>query len=433
MKSLMISAAVVAAFFVAPSVGYADDLSAAPLVLAKDTKQAGITPTFAVEDFPWGLPEGRTEDVMLPFGKAVLTMPWMEVEKDGDDLVIITTPEMAISKDEDGETEVGLQLDDAELQVRRVGDAMAIAGFAKELVIGETSEVRMNAEGFEFSLTSRGHELAIEAIKADAEAGSDQVIEAMRALNFAVDYSAKSARVVTADPDGDNVPYNFNLSSGPLESGFVFGDGRIEITAESTKNVFAVDGPIPVDGEIGLLSYGFSMPVEASESAQPMDFGFEVSDVSVSDTIWNLADPKKIFPRALDQAKFNMAMNVILKDSMFDSKRRGPGADLLKPVDGTLTALEFDGLGLDVSANGDVEMDGELAKDVSGFLSVAGLSEFMKNVVKAGFVPQSQAILGEGIALQFAKEEDDGSLTFDLKTDDGIIIINGNRVAPLPR
>jgi len=105
----------------------------------------------------------------------------------------------------------------------------------------------------------------------------------------------------------------------------------------------------------------------------------------------------------------------------------------LKPVDGTLTALEFDGLGLDVSANGDVEMDGELAKDVSGFLSVSGLSEFMKNVVKAGFVPQSQAILGEGIALQFAKEEDDGSLTFDLKTDDGIIVINGNRVAPLPR
>jgi len=72
--------------------------------------------------------------VVAAFFVAVLTMPWMEVEKDGDDLVIITTPEMAISKDEDGETEVGLQLDDAELQVRRVGDAMAIAGFAKELV-----------------------------------------------------------------------------------------------------------------------------------------------------------------------------------------------------------------------------------------------------------------------------------------------------------
>ena len=105
----------------------------------------------------------------------------------------------------------------------------------------------------------------------------------------------------------------------------------------------------------------------------------------------------------------------------------------MEPVSGSLTTLEFDGLGLDVSANGDIEMDGEIPKDVSAYASIAGLSKFMKNVVKAGFVPQSQAILGEGIALQFGTEEADGSLTFDVKTEDGVIVINGNRVAPLPQ
>lgn len=423
MKTKIVSAAAVcAAFFMAPAAGFANDRAAQPLVLAKET-----VPTFAAEDFPWGLPEGRSEDVSVPLGEAVLTMPWMEVEKDGDDQVTITAPEVIISKEEDGETEVGLQLEATEMTIRRLGDAMAASGIAEKLAIGGEGDVRLTAKGFEFAFTSSDYALTIEAMKADVKSGSDQMIEAMQALNFSLDYSAMSSSFVTFNG------LEFEMSTGPSETGIFFGDGRLDISAESTKNVFAVSGPIPVDGEIGSLSYGFSMPTEASKAAQPMNFDFDVTEVSLSDTIWNLADPKKIFPRALDRAKLDMAMDVVLKQSIFKNTTRGGGAESLEPVSGSLTTLEFDGLGLDVSANGDIEMDGEIPKDVSAYASIVGLSEFMKNVVKAGFVPQSQAILGEGVALQFGTEEADGSLTFDVKTEDGVIVINGNRVAPLPQ
>lgn len=430
MTTKIMSAAVCAAFFMAPMVSFADDRGAAPLVLVKEA-----VPTFSLEDFPWDLPEGRTENVTLPLGKAVLTMPWMEVEKDGKKSVTINTPELVISRDFAEGTHEGLILKDAEMIVRQLKDTMAASGFAKSLAIAGTDDdgPRALMEGFEFALTSSGYEPVIAAFENDADSGSDEVKSAMRGLNFAVDYSVKSSRIDFSDSGSGSIPFDVELSSGPSDSSVTLGDGRLGFAVKGVDTSFSANGPIPVEGEIGLISYDLSMPTEASDAVQPMQFGFEFGDVVLSDTIWALADPKKIFPRDFKIAKIDTTLDVILNSSMFDNVQRGGGAETLEPVAVTLSALELDGLGLDVSANGDVEMNGEIPKSISAYLSVAGLSEFMANVVKAGFVPQSQAILGEGIALQFANEEDDGSLTFDVKTEDGMVTINGNRVAPLPQ
>lgn len=438
MKTVTLPAALCAAFFVAPIQGFADtqqSVSEPPLVLVKDTAKAGVEPTFDPRDFPWDLPEGRTEDVVIPLGNAVLTMPWMDVTKDGDDFVEIIAPEITITEEADGKTKGGATITGAELQIRRLDDTMAVSGIAEDMTIsdGDTDEVGIQLDGLDFTLTSSGYELAIQAMEDDADSGSDQMIEAMRALNVALDYSTSSFSMKFNTTEGGNAPFDMVLSSGPSESGLRFGDGRLDMSATSKANAFSVEGPLPVEGDIGLVSYSLSMPVEEAKAPQPMQFGMEISDVSVSDTIWDMVDPQKIFPRSFDQAKLDMTMNIILKESMFDNARGTRGSEALVPVDVTLTALELDGLGLDVSANGEMEMSGEIPKSISAYLSVAGLSEFMANAVEAGFIPQAQAIMGEGIALQFAKEEADGSLTFDVKTDDGMVSINGNRVAPLPQ
>lgn len=438
MKTVTLSAALCAAFFVAPVQGFADTqptVGEPPLVLVKDTTKSGIKGTFEPSDFPWDLPEGRTEDVVLPMGDAVLTMPWMEVTQDGDDFVEIVTPEIRIADNTGDENDGDAVIKDAELQIRRLDDTMAVSGFAKSIIIsdGNTEDVGIQFDGMEFTLTSSDYELALQAMEDDAESGSDQMIEAMRAVNVALDYSMKSFGMKINSTEGGNAPFDMVVSSGPTESSLRFGDGRLDVSAKTTENAFTVNGAIPVEGEIDLVSYNLSMPVEASPSPQPMQFAMEIGNVSVSDVIWSMFDPKKIFPRTFDQAKIDMTMNVILKDSMFDNARGSRGSEALEPVDVSLTALELNGLGLDVSARADMEMNGEIPKSVSAFLSIAGLTDFMANAVEAGFVPQSQAIMGEGIALQFGKEEADGSLTFDVQTDDGMVTINGNPVAPLPQ
>ena len=429
MKRKFVSAAAVcAAFFMAPTPSFADERVAAPLILAKET-----VPTFTIEDFPWDLPEGRTEDVTVPLGDAVLTMPWMEVETDGENRVLISAPEMTVSADVNGKTMAVLQLDATEFTVRRLGEAMAASGFVEALAISGEQDFRTTAKGVEFSFTSRGYGPVIDAMKANEAADSDRMIEAMSMLNVSLDYSAKSSSFVTAESAQNEIPFDFEMSQGPAEGSISLGDGRIEILAKATKSVFAGAGPIPVSGEIGSLSYRFAMPTDASATIQPISIDFGVSDVLLNDEIWDLADPEKIFPRALERVELGMVMDVVLKRSLFagSSVRRSP--EELEPIGGRLSALEFDGLGVKVSAKGDIEMDGEIPKDVSAYASISGLSGFMKNLVKAGFLPQSQAILGEGIALQFAKEEADGSLTFDVKTEDGMISINDKRVAPLPQ
>ena len=437
MKTTLTAAALSAAFFVSGPLVYADTATAESSlrVLVKQTAAEARQPTFAPKDFPWGLPEGRTEDVYIPLGNAVLTMPWMEVEKAGEESIFITTPRMIISEDSDFVANGGVIFEEAELQIRNLNGAMATSGFAKSMSIGsgDAAEGSADLEGFEFAMTARNYELALAAMNDRAESGSEQMMAAMAALDMSLDYSLKSSRFTILNKDRD-VPFSkLLISSGPTDSGISFGNGRMQFSAEATDNAVEADGPLPVEAKIGSASYNFAMPIEASKAPQPMDISVAISEVSVSDSIWALADPKGIFPRAFDQAKVDMAVNVILNKSMFDTAKKGPSGDSIQPVDMALKALEFDGLGLDVSANADVEMEGEMPTDISAFLSVAGLSEFMKNVVKAGFLPQPQAIMAEGVALQFGKEEDDGSLTFNVKTEGNMIMINGNPVVPLPQ
>ncbi len=430
MNEMIVTAAVTAAFFMAPAIGNAEDHSAAPSVLVKETQ-----PGLKLKDFPWNLPEGRTNDVSIPVGALVLTMPWMDVEKNGADFVTINAPKLVVSNDSDIDVYDGPTLTDIEVLVRRSGEAMVTSGIAKTIRSASIREdgPQVAMDGFEFDLTSRGHELVIAAAENDAKFDSDETQSALRALNFALDYAVASSRITVADARNDELPFDLILSSGPSVSSIIFGDGRMDLSAQVNKSEFQANGPLPVQGDIGVISYQVSMPMEASDAAQQMQFGFELSDVTLSDTIWRLFDPQEVFPRAFERVKIDAALDVILKDSIFDGAGRAANRETIEPVATRIKALEIDGLGLDVSGNADVEIANELPKDVTAYLSVTGLSQFMANVVKAGFVPQSQAILAEGIALQFSEEQADGSLSFDVKTQNGIVTINGNRVAPLPR
>lgn len=434
MKTKIVSAAVAAAFFMTPIIGFADEQGVVPLVLAKET-----VPTFEVENFPWDLPEGRTEDVTLPFGKGLLTMPWMEVEKANENSVIINTPELMIFGEVDGEEPL-VALKDTEMMVRRLGDAMAVSGYAEHLVVDGKDDARAELNGFEFALTSKGYEPTIAAMKAGDDFDSDEVQSAFGLLALSFDYTVKSSNLNFSNSDRGGIPNKVATTSGPAEGSLVLGDNRLNLSAKTTENTFAIDGPLSTEGEIKLVSYDLSTPTKGSEEEQDIQIGFELSDLKLDDMLWALVDPKDIFPKELKTIKVKFSLDAILHDRRIDKiGQRTEHSDLprLQVTRSKLTAFEFVGLGLDLSANADVEMEGEQLrprpKSITASLSVAGLSEFMANAVKAGLLPQSQAILGEGIALQFAKEKADGSLTFDVTTEDGLVSINGNRVAPLPR
>jgi len=437
-------AAISAAFFMASAPAFADsdaaDLAPHPL-LVKEAQDGDAVGTFALKDFPWNLPEGETKNVSVPLGEAFLTMPTMTVKKDGDSSVTLSAPELVVSKDSGLSVDGGMMASDVTILIERRDDTMVADGtFAMiEFGDGDAGEAKGQFQGLEFTFIASDYELTLAAMEADEKAGSKAMREAMGALDFSLDYAVKSTAVVIESNEATDAGPSVDLvlTTGPSDTSILFGDGRLGLSAKGLDSALSVSAPMPIQAAIGLMSYSFSMPIEASPDPQNMTVAVEIDDVTVSDLVWNMIDPQQVFPRSVERLQTEIDFNVILNESMFDAagreSRTRSGGRAMDPVDVSLSALEFKGLGLDVSGKGDVAMDGELLKDVSAFLSIAGLSEFMINAVKAGFLQQPQAIMAEGLALQFAEEKDDGSLIFDVDTQEGMIVINEKPVVPLPK
>lgn len=393
--------------------------------------------TFAMTDFPWHLPEGRTEDVRLALGKGVLTMPWMEVTKSGKDNVTITGPELSIG-DRDKTDNGGLRASDVSMQFRREDDTMFGSGLFGQVGIEMGGDV--NSPGsiqlgdVEFTMTASDYDLAVEALEAGAPSGSEDMQAAMRALNLALDYGMASGKLSVMD-DSEGVA--FDLDVGPSTTALVFGDGRFSMETTGTKTAFAMTRPVPAEASIGRISYGFDLPTDKTDDPQPLSFGMEIGDVTVAGGIWDMMDPKAIFPRELDRFEADVTLDVLLNESMFDREarieRKLRGGDALDAVGISINSFTVDALGLDVAAKGELAMADKKPEAIDAFLSVAGLSGFMANIVKAGLVPEPQAIMVEGMAMQFGEEKDDGTLTFDITTRENMLVINDNPVAPLPK
>ena len=73
------------------------------------------------------------------------------------------------------------------------------------------------------------------------------------------------------------------------------------------------------------------------------------------------------------------------------------------------------------------------APQAAGTLSIKGLKEFIDAAVAAGAFGEQEAMMATGMAEQFGKPGDDGELVFDVETKEGMVVVNGTPVAPLPQ
>ena len=65
--------------------------------------------------------------------------------------------------------------------------------------------------------------------------------------------------------------------------------------------------PMPFDASLGMLAYGMSLPMVASEEEQRLGLRIELEDVRLSDNVWNMFDPLKVFNRDTVTVKFDVS------------------------------------------------------------------------------------------------------------------------------
>lgn len=421
------------------------------LVLAKETQHTDLD----LKDFPFGLKEGRTENVRLNFEQTieipeedesvsiryVMTMPWMEVEKDGDEKVTIRfadTQKLDLEVDGPEEETVTITADmtsdDTVMTFARDGDRMSYEGGSKGFTaVVETPEAVADEVSFAYKLG--GKNLRIEGTGAAEQDFSD-----MRKLDIEYDYVLDSMTfdfdITPKNSEEEMPPIAVNGETGELKASGKIGEGVLTGGGVMTDMTLNITKPTPMELFFGRFETDMEMPTEASDEPQKVRYLIKAEEIEIDEAIWSMADPGKVFPRQLNKLTVDLQMMAMMYVSLLDpeavAKAEESGMPPMMPTSVKINSIAFDGLGLDVAASGEGDMASG-APQASGLLTVKGLKDFVDNAVSAGMFGEQEAMMATGMAEQFGKPGDDGELVFEVETKDGMVMVNGTPVAPLPQ
>ena len=416
-----------------------------PLVLIKES----VT-EIDLKDFPFGLEEGTSKNVRMSFDQEiaipeedesvklsyVVMMPSLDVEKDGDDIVSIKFPKeykLTMTTNVEGDDfqmDMAGLTDNQVMTFERDGDRMKYSGSADGFSATVTSpQAAENGIDFVFEMSGRGFVMA-------GEGAAEQDYTDIQTLDISYDYTMDSMSFA-ATGEGDEPGQQFEMSgkSGTLAASGQIGKGRVEGESEINGFDFSVSQPLPIKASVGKLSTGFGMPTDPSPKPQDIKYLIGAEDIVLDDFLWGLMDPNEAFPRDLKRLVIDLEMKAMMMVSLFDPEAmaeiESSGVPPLIPTTATIKSIAFDGLGLKVDATGEGALKGTQPEG-EAYVSVKGLSDFVASAVKAGMFGDQESLMIEGMAGQLGKEGDDGALIFDIKTDAGMVNINGAPIMPIP-
>jgi len=397
------------------------------------------------------LEEGTSKNVRMTFDQAIpvpeeegetvdltyeITLPSLEVEKDGDDEVTITFPDdysIVMKFNADGED---IQIDmegTAENQVMtfiRDGDRMKYSGTADAYSIAVTSP-QAAEEGVDFLFTMGGKGLSIEGAGAAEQDWTD-----IQTLDVSYDYTMDGINFAAKGSDeSSGEQFEMSGASGSLNASGQIGQGRIEGSSEMNDFDLTISQPLPIEVSIGKLSTDLGIPTDPSPKPQDIKYLIGAEDIVLDDFIWGMIDPNEAFPRDLKRVMIDFEMQAMLMVSLLDpealAEMESSGVPPMIPTGVQIKSIAFDGLGLTVDATGEGALKGTQPEG-EAFVSVKGLSDFVASGVKAGLFGDQESMMIEGMAGQLGKEGDDGELIFDIKTDGAMLNINGAPIMPIP-
>jgi len=417
-----------------------------PLILVKET------PTeIDLSDFPFGLREGVSKNVRMSFDQEIpnpededspvrfaytITLPTLEVEKDGDDSVTITFPEqytlttMLNLEDEPVVINAEGIAENQVMTFERDGERMTYIGTADAFGFTMTSP-QAAENGVDFLFTMSGKGLDINGAGAAEQDWTD-----IQTLDLSYDYTMEGlAYKVNAAKEGDDEAFEMTGSVGSLEASGQIGQGRIEGATSANDMVVNVARPLPIDVTVGKLATSMGMPTDPSPDPQEMSYLIGAEDIKLDDFLWDLMDPAGAFKRELNKVVIDLEMQAMLTASILDpiamAEAEANGVPPLLPLGAKIKSIAFDGLGLELNAKGEGAMKG-IQPEAEAFITLKGLSEFVASAQKVGMFGEQEAMMIEGMAGQLGKEGNDGELIFDVKTDGGMLNVNGAPIMPIP-
>lgn len=416
---------------------------ASPLVLVKETKPTDMA------GFPWNLEEGRTEDLEISMSQEIpdpesddpvsldytMMIPWVEVEKDGDDDITLTMDTMTMViglPGPDGETtgfNVETLYENMTANFVRDGDRMTFDVTADGLSMS-MGMPEMADEGvtLKYLIEGKGFDIS-------GESAAEQDWADVRSLDVSYDYTLDEMTADMSIKEADGPGMAMTLAFGKSIADAKIGDGSMSSNVVMNDFEMVMTAPMPMEVSASKMEVGVAMPMEPSPEPQDITYRIGVEGLELSDGIWAMADPGEAFPREIKRVMIDLQMQAMMMVSIFDPEAMAEaemsGMPPLIPTGAKINEIAFDGLGLKVDATGEGALKG-IQPEGNAYVTVQGLADFVASAQAAGMFGDQEAMMIQGMAGQLGKEGDDGELIFDIETDGAMINVNGNPIMPIP-
>ncbi len=211
-------------------------------------------------------------------------------------------------------------------------------------------------------------------------------------------------------------------------------------TVDLAMNILSGQFPLPIEITLGEYGINFQMPTGTTDEPADFEIGFDLVDLSISDTIWNLFDAGNVLPR--DPATIQLALSGKVKTlfDMFDPEQQDALENVEMPYElsaATLDTLNIDAAGAKVTGSGDFTFDNTDMQSFAPFprpegeatVEITGFNRLLDNLVAMGLVPEQDVMGARMMVGMFARSTGDDQMETSVEVlPNGQVNVNGNRV-----
>lgn len=422
------------------------------------------------------------------------TVPEIVFRENGDGTVTVdmaNSMSMAMTGDDGTEIDISLTISGDDTQVSGTPEAMSLAITADQYVIAVDrlvspggpvdGDIRfaLNAVNGSYDITTGDirdtrYDLKAESVDILVDVASPQDDGTVMLSGKIEGIATAGSMSAPADMDfsdptamfGGNFSAGGSYTTGPAAYIIAIDSPEAKVSGTSTSGPGTLAASIGADGvnyegsvsdvaveltsseipfplKLSASSYGFgiAMPLGPTDAPVPFKLKLDLSDLSVNDEVWAMADPAGTFPHDPATVRIDLSGAAQLDTNLTDpagmeamaASTKFPG----KLESLNLNELTVDAVGLRIDGTGAFTFDNSDTTTFQGMprpegkvtLDVVGINKLIDNLVAMGLVPEDQVMMGRMVMGMFATPTGDDALQSVIEINaQGQVMANGQRI-----
>jgi len=264
----------------------------------------------------------------------------------------------------------------------------------------------------------------------------------LNGMSIGLDFSSATSAVLTTVID-DTGTTTITTSNTSGSGAFSMSKDALSLAAGASNVAVSVtSGAIPFPIEAGMAAYAVNVTAPLSQTEAPADFavGINVTELTLNDNIWMMADPMGAMPHDPITAQIDTTGTLTLFHDITDPAQAEALASAGAP--GELNSLSLNSIllsALGASVTGDgaftfdntdlTSFDGMPRPEGSLSLDAVGLNGLIDGLASMGLMPEDQLAGMRMMLGMFATVVGDDHVTSKLEINGaGNVIVNGQRI-----